>query len=134
MRRKINMNREDEVGVKGFEAFQGVALFIIITARDFRYPFTAKVNQNKSQKKDKNSVKWFVISTLYYCSAAVVGRSSLSLLTTHQKPSAGDLDLSSYTITNLEKGETSFSHQMSKMLHITSMWSYRASQKNNKIL
>ena len=44
MRRKINMNREDEVGVKGFEAFQGVALFIIITARDLRYPFTAKVN------------------------------------------------------------------------------------------
>ena len=45
------MNREVEVEVKKFEAFEGVALFIIIRARDLKYPFTAKVNQNKSKKK-----------------------------------------------------------------------------------
>ena len=50
------MNKEDEVGVKGFEAFEGVALFIITRARDLTYPFTAKVNQNKGQKKHKNSL------------------------------------------------------------------------------
>ena len=50
------MNRDDELGVKRFEAFEGLALFIIIRARDLTYPFTAKVNQKKSQKKDKNSL------------------------------------------------------------------------------
>ena len=50
------MNREVEVGVKGFEAFEGVALFIIIRAHHLTYPFNVKVNQNKSQKKDKNSL------------------------------------------------------------------------------
>ena len=58
-RKRYSMNREDEV--KGSETFEGVALCIIIRAHHLTYPFNAKVNQNKSQKKDKNSLNglWY---------------------------------------------------------------------------
>ena len=85
-------------GSKGLRRLKGLHCLSSSEHGTKTYPFTAKVNPNTNQKINKNTpmVCDINILLLFSSSCLTVDRCLMSLLTTLRKPSAGDLDPSSY--------------------------------------
>ena len=111
-RRGKNMNREDKVGVKGFEAF------VCLSSSEH-------VKALKSKKKDKTP------SLVCNINIVLLFSTNCRQMFTATANSSRTL-CRRFRSLNLDNGETFFSQQTSIMLRITSMWSYRASQKKQR--